>query len=114
MARQTTRMIRISDCWIERARSGAGESVPLSVPLSQKDTIERSTPKAPEAEFEGSVAALAWTFLVHTEGESDPERIDPVDERIARIVSAIESLGITHYDTILGTGSFGTAALLAD
>jgi hypothetical protein len=110
------------DCWIERARLASESRTephagPQRTPSSQRATLKRSE-RGPEpidkpVPEKTSIEYLAAEFLARVEGEGDYTE-DPRALLIANAVSAIDSVPrpIVRYETILGAGSFGTAALL--
>jgi hypothetical protein len=61
-----------------------------------------------------STREVAQAFLWRAEDPQDDPNHFANDERIPRIVRALERLGVTHIDNVLGAGSFGLASLLPD
>jgi hypothetical protein len=64
---------------------------------------DRSTP----------LAIFAASFLANVEGSGNPRQFRN-DPRVPKIVEALETLGVGEIGEILGSGTFGTAAILDD
>jgi len=96
---------------------GASEPDHSCLPCGLHDAREDRAPSLHRVGWQDrdlvSLEEYAATFLANVEGDGDPYDFQH-DPRLETIVRTLYALGLRDVGTILGAGTFGTAALLDD